>query len=146
MSWLRTSPLRQSFSRSNRGRTLENNTDFDLKACYDSFCKHWQQVHDIILRVEVNYSLNFLLLFHKHTNIRPFVHSFKQPRKPSSHDDVLGVVNHLDHMVTLLLVELQNCNKLQLPGLQQSAAPCQEFLLSENLLDKLYEWGKSTGR
>lgn len=54
MSWLRTSPIRQSFSRSNRGRTLDGNSDFDLKACYDSFCKHWQQVYEIILRAEVS--------------------------------------------------------------------------------------------
>lgn len=50
-------------------------------------------------------------------------------------------------MVTLLLVELHNCNKLQLPGLQQQPpAPCLEFLLSECLLNKLYEWGTCTGR
>lgn len=62
MSWLRTSPLRQSFSRSNRNsnnstsssRPLDSSLDFDQKACYDSFCKHWQQVYDIILRVEVS--------------------------------------------------------------------------------------------
>lgn len=55
-------------------------------------------------------------------------------------------MSHLDHMVTLLLVELQNCNKITLPGLQPPPAPCLEFLLSENLLDKLYEWSSSTGR
>lgn len=49
-------------------------------------------------------------------------------------------------MVTLLLVELQHCNRATLPGLLQTAAPCQEYLLSENLLDKLYEWSRTTGR
>lgn len=49
-------------------------------------------------------------------------------------------------MVTLLLVELQNCNKVTLPGMHPAPAPCLEFLLSENLLDKLYEWSSSTGR
>lgn len=50
-------------------------------------------------------------------------------------------------MVTLLLVELHNCNKITLPAIQQTPpAPCLEFLLSENLLDKLYEWGIKTGR
>jgi Retinoic acid induced 16-like protein len=48
-------------------------------------------------------------------------------------------------MVTLLLVELHNCNKITLPNGQQPPAPCLEFLLSENLLDKLYEWSASTG-
>ncbi|XP_062561643.1 FHIP family protein AAEL005291 isoform X4 [Armigeres subalbatus] len=49
-------------------------------------------------------------------------------------------------MVTLLLVELHHCNKLSLPGAPAPAAPCLEHLLSENLLDKLYEWGVKTGR
>uniref|UniRef100_A0A182MWJ7 FHF complex subunit HOOK-interacting protein C-terminal domain-containing protein n=1 Tax=Anopheles culicifacies TaxID=139723 RepID=A0A182MWJ7_9DIPT len=58
----------------------------------------------------------------------------------------MGVVTHLDHMVTLLLVELHHCNKLSLPGQAAPPAPCLEHLLSENLLDKLYEWGIKTGR
>lgn len=50
-------------------------------------------------------------------------------------------------MITLLLVELHNCNKVALPGQHKTPpAPCLEFMLSENLLDKLYEWGTSTGR
>lgn len=84
MSWLRTSPIRQSFSRSNRARTLENNTDFDEKACYDSFCKHWQQVHDIILRVEVliqtvsylTYCCNTILIYHCSHENRPAMMMF----------------------------------------------------------------------
>jgi hypothetical protein len=66
--------------------------------------------------------------------------------RQTQHDDVLAVVNHLDHMVTLLLVELHNCNKVALPNGHQPPAPCLEFLLSENLLDKLFEWSLSTGR
>lgn len=53
MSWLRASPLRQSFSRSNRSQSIDATTDCDPKACYDSFCKHWQQVYEIIIRSEV---------------------------------------------------------------------------------------------
>ncbi|EAA00076.3 AGAP011705-PA, partial [Anopheles gambiae str. PEST] len=140
MSWLRSSPLRQSFSKSgnnsnsNGGGSANDRsrsgagggglssvirpfdaTECDPKACYDSFCIHWQQAYEIIQRSE-------------------------------SHDDVLGVVTHLDHMVTLLLVELHHCNKLSLPGQPTPPAPCLEHLLSENLLDKLYEWGIKTGR
>lgn len=48
-------------------------------------------------------------------------------------------------MVTLLLVELHNCNKISLPNQHPSAA-CLEFMLSENLLDKLFEWSLCTGR
>jgi Retinoic acid induced 16-like protein len=47
---------------------------------------------------------------------------------------------------TLLLVELHHCNKISLPNQPQPPAPCLEHLLSENLLDKLFEWGISTGR
>ncbi|XP_037025547.1 UPF0518 protein GF15501 isoform X3 [Bradysia coprophila] len=118
MSWLGKSPLRQSFSRTSNQPIRTN--DCDPQACYDSFCKHWQQIYDIILKVE--------------------------PMKPPTRDDVLGVVSHLDHMVTLLLVELQNCNKVILSSMQPPPAPCLEYLLSENLLDKLYEWSSSTGR
>ncbi|XP_052862097.1 FHIP family protein AGAP011705 [Anopheles cruzii] len=138
MSWLRSSPLRQSYTKSAGGAGGGGNgtrsgaggglsmirpfdaTECDPKACYDSFCIHWQQAYEIILRSE-NY-------------------------RSQSHDDVLGVVTHLDHMVTLLLVELHHCNKLSLPGQPAPPAPCLEHLLSENLLDKLYEWGIKTGR
>ncbi|BFF94397.1 uncharacterized protein DMAD_12039 [Drosophila madeirensis] len=130
MSWLRSSPLRQSgngggvstghsSAGSLRQRPIDAATDCDPRACYDSFCKHWQQAYDII-----------------------------QHYAPPSHDDVLGVVSHLDYMVTLLLVELHHCNKVSLPSTDASApaAPCLEYLLSENLLDKLYEWACTTGR
>nr|XP_036672496.1 UPF0518 protein CG3558 isoform X4 [Drosophila suzukii] len=103
-----------------RQRPIDAATDCDPRACYDSFCKHWQQAFEII-----------------------------QHSAPPSHDDVLGVVSHLDYMVTLLLVELHHCNKVSLPAAESSgppAAPCLEFLLSENLLDKLYEWACTTGR
>ncbi|XP_058466819.1 FHIP family protein AAEL005291 isoform X1 [Malaya genurostris] len=135
MSWLRSSPLRQSFTKSvgnaasgsGRSGSSTNGTmrafdasECDPKACYDSFCIHWQQAYEIIQRAEIN--------------------------RGHPHDDVLGVVTHLEHMVTLLLVELHHCNKVSLPGAPIPSAPCLEHLLSENLLDKLYEWGIKTGR
>ncbi|XP_017855328.1 UPF0518 protein GI14169 isoform X2 [Drosophila busckii] len=133
MSWLRTSPLRQSMTRSGssnssgnagsstmRQRPIDAATDCDPRACYDSFCKHWQQANEII----------------------------QHAVQPPTHDDVLGVVSHLDYMVTLLLVELHHCNKVSLPTAEAAPppAPCLEYLLSENLLDKLYEWACTTGR
>ncbi|XP_055907885.1 FHIP family protein GJ17503 isoform X2 [Eupeodes corollae] len=153
MSWLRSSPLRQSLTRNgssssattatasisssggnsggnqsttslsslNKQRPIDSATDCDPRACYDSFCKHWQQAYEIIQRAD--------------------------NQKAPTHDDVLGVVSHLDYMVTLILVELHHCNKISLPSANSSPpAPCLEFLLSENLLDKLYEWGIITGR
>nr|XP_036224862.1 UPF0518 protein GJ17503 isoform X3 [Bactrocera oleae]XP_036224863.1 UPF0518 protein GJ17503 isoform X3 [Bactrocera oleae] len=147
MSWLRSSPLRQSLTRNSgngvsflssingnstgvsstatsfRQRPIDAATDCDPRACYDSFCKHWQQAYEIIQRSEPTQRL-------------------------PSHDDVLGVVSHLDFMVTLLLVELHHCNKVTLPTADTAPppAPCLEYMLSENLLDKLYEWGCTTGR
>lgn len=116
MSWLGRTPLRQSLTR----RTQEiPASSTDSRAVIDSFCGHWEQVKDLIARSE---------------------------NSPTKHDDVLAVVNHLDHMVTLLLVELHNCNKMTLPNGQQPSAPCLEFMLSDNLLDKLFEWSVSTGR
>lgn len=58
MSWLGKSPLRQSFSRTNSQAIRTN--DCDPQACYDSFCKHWQQIYDIILKVEV--TIAYLIL------------------------------------------------------------------------------------
>ncbi|XP_073832595.1 FHIP family protein GJ17503 isoform X2 [Musca autumnalis] len=145
MSWLRSSPLRQSLTRTQsngggsssatgggattqhnsvlRQRPIDTATDCDPRACYDSFCKHWQQAYEIIQK------------------------SNGPNRPPPTHDDVLAVVSHLDFMVTLLLVELHHCNKITLPDASNTPpAPCLEYLLSENLLDKLYEWGCTTGR
>lgn len=123
-------------------RAIDSATDFDPQACYTSFCKHWQQAYEIILRSTAA------------TSGRT-----DQPAAiAATHDDVLTVVNHLDHMVTLLLVELHHCNKISLPSpaaaaithhnnsQSQPSAPCLEFLLSETLLNKLFEWGRSTGR
>ena len=148
MSWLRSSPLRQSLTRSQsngsntgnsfftassssgatqhpvlRQRPIDTATDCDPRACYDSFCKHWQQAYEIIQR------------------------GSEGPNRIPTHDDVLAVVSHLDFMVTLLLVELHHCNKISLPDSSNTPpAPCLEYMLSENLLDKLYEWGCTTGR
>ncbi|XP_066601519.1 FHIP family protein AGAP011705-like isoform X2 [Prorops nasuta] len=121
MSWLRGSPLRTSFSKQ-RFRDSPPK-DADPSACYDSFCKHWQQTYEIVL----------------HTS---------PPKGIPNQDDVLGVVNHIDQMVTLLHLELHgtgSANQLR----QSNAAthsPCLEHLLSENILVKLYEWSLNTGR
>lgn len=54
MSWLRSSPLRQSISRGNSAPANKISTECDPSACYDSFCKHWQQAYDVILKAEVS--------------------------------------------------------------------------------------------
>ncbi|XP_045454423.1 FHIP family protein GH13096-like [Melitaea cinxia] len=111
MSWLRTTSL--SFARQ-LSRTLDPRHDYEPQACYNSFCKHWQQAHDIIIK--------------------------SQPQH--LHDDVLGVVNHLEQLTTLLVLEARarQINRMSSP------ASCLEYLLSENLLDKLYEWAICTGK
>ncbi|XP_033201612.1 UPF0518 protein AAEL005291-like isoform X3 [Bombus vosnesenskii] len=121
MSWLRSSPLRTSFTKQ-RSRDSPPK-DADPSACYDSFCKHWQQAYEIILRTS-------------------------PPKGICNQDDVLGVVNHVDQMVTLLVLELRDFNFYN--NYRQSTtathSPCLEHLLSENLLVKLYDWNKHSGR
>ncbi|XP_071637908.1 FHIP family protein AGAP011705 isoform X3 [Temnothorax longispinosus] len=121
MSWLRSSPLRTSFSKQ-RSRDSPPK-DADPSACYDSFCKHSQQIYEIIL------------------------HSLP-PKGIPSQDDVLGVVNHVDQMVTLLILELRDSNSHNYyqQGNTATHSPCLEYLLSENLLVKLYDWSIHTGR
>ncbi|XP_050556296.1 FHIP family protein GI14169 isoform X2 [Spodoptera frugiperda] len=111
MSWLRTTSL--SFARQ-LSRSLDPRHDYEPQACYVSFCKHWQQAHDIILKSQPTHL----------------------------HDDVLGVVNHLEQLSTLLVLEA----KAREINTATSPASCLEYLLSENLLDKLYEWAVCTGK
>ncbi|XP_068619966.1 FHIP family protein GH13096-like isoform X2 [Battus philenor] len=111
MSWLRNTSL--SFARQ-LSRSLDPRHDYEPQACYNSFCKHWQQAHDIILK--------------------------SQPQH--LHDDVLGVVNHLEQLTTLLVLEA----RARQFTTNTHPAACLEYLLSENLLDKLYEWAVCTGK
>ncbi|XP_063548322.1 FHIP family protein AGAP011705 [Cydia strobilella] len=108
MSWLRTPVFTRQLSRS-----LDPRHDYEPQACYSSFCKHWQQAHEIILK--------------------------SQPRQ--LHDDVLAVANHLEQLTTLLELEA----RARETNTVATSGACLEHLLSENLLDKLYEWGNSTG-
>lgn len=127
MSWLRNGSLRASLNK----RRVSNSPpkDADPTACYESFCKHWQQAHDIIQRTQAS-SMTL------------------------TQDDVLGVVNHLEHMSTLLLMELRSMGSFPigpqdsntLPDQYNASCPSLEFLLSENLLGKLYSWSEVTGR
>ncbi|KOX70165.1 hypothetical protein WN51_04905 [Melipona quadrifasciata] len=70
------------------------------------------------------------------------------PKGICNQDDVLGVVNHVDQMITLLVLELRDFNFYN--NYRQSTtathSPCLEYLLSENLLVKLYDWNKYSGR
>ncbi|GBP59437.1 UPF0518 protein GF15501 [Eumeta japonica] len=111
MSWLRSTSL--SLARQ-LTRSLEPR-DYEPQACYSSFCKHWQQAYDIIIK--------------------------SQPQH--LHDDVLGVVNHLEQLGTLLVLEARAREINTQIG---SPVSCLEYLLSENLLDKLYEWAVCTGK
>lgn len=111
MSWLRNTSL--SLARQ-LSRSLDPRHDYEPQACFNSFCKHWQQAHDIILK--------------------------SQPQH--LHDDVLGVVNHLEQLATLLVLEA----RAREINTRISQATCLEHLLSENLLDKLYEWAICTGK
>ncbi|KAL1110121.1 hypothetical protein AAG570_008198 [Ranatra chinensis] len=103
MSWLKNSSIGASLGKL-RG-TSSPSKEFDSSACYDSFREHWQQICEIFEKTKVPGS--------------------------SKRDDVLGVVYNLDHMVTLLVLELRSTNPNR---------PCLEHILNENLLDRLYSW------
>lgn len=51
MSWLRSSPMRQSFTR--RSQDISSSSSADQKAVSDSFSNHWMQIQQIINRSEV---------------------------------------------------------------------------------------------
>lgn len=70
--------------------------------------------------------------------------AFRFIKQLPSHDDVLGVVNHLEQMVTLLLYDIKKANQVTVPI--SSSSHCLEYLLTESILDKLYEWGIRTGK
>lgn len=55
---------------------------------------------------------------------------------PLKNDDILAVFYNLDHMTTLLFLEFSSHSNLK----------CFDYLLSENILDKLYSWSQQTGR
>lgn len=60
MSWLRSSPLRNSF-----GKQWSRDSppkDADPSACYDSFCKHWQQTYEIIKQARIILFISFEIL------------------------------------------------------------------------------------
>ncbi|RZB39943.1 UPF0518 domain containing protein -like [Asbolus verrucosus] len=88
----------------------------DPQACYDSFKEHWHQALKIINRTQ----------------------------QLPSHDDVLGVVNHLEQMVTLLLYDVKKIDQLRVPI--SSSSQCLDYMLNENILDKLFEWGVRAGK
>ncbi|XP_050679290.1 FHIP family protein AGAP011705 isoform X2 [Leptidea sinapis] len=110
MSWIKNTMVRQT------SRSLDPRRDYEPQACYNSFCKHWQQAYDIILKSQPHHL----------------------------HDDVFGVINHLEQLTTLLVLEAR-AREISSMHLSNPAA-CFEYLLSENLLDKLYEWGICTGK
>lgn len=68
MSWLRprpsltSSPSRPSRNSGAHARPIDAANDFDPKACYDSFCKHWQQAYDIMLKIEVIILIYLILI------------------------------------------------------------------------------------
>ncbi|KAK7870166.1 hypothetical protein R5R35_012724 [Gryllus longicercus] len=119
MSWIRNSPLRGSFGNRRRPSSNSPPKDCDPTACFNSFREHWLQTSAIIDRTQ-------------------------PPESFPIQDDVLAVVNHLDQMVTLLLLELRS-TATSSPEFQ-SQHQCLDFLLCENLLERLFDWSVHTGR
>ncbi|KAJ8923668.1 hypothetical protein NQ315_010248 [Exocentrus adspersus] len=68
---------------------------------------------------------------------------FNRVQQMPSHDDVLSVVNHLEQMATLLLYDIRRHDRL---CMSVSSSRCLEYLLTEGILDKLFEWSIRSGR
>ncbi|KAK6626133.1 hypothetical protein RUM43_006438 [Polyplax serrata] len=116
MSWLRNSQLKTTFTPKRQSNSPPKNCD--PTACTESFKKHWQQASEIIDRTQPpgGYPIN---------------------------DDIIGVVNHLGQMMTLLVLELREVDNNES---KPSATPCFEHLLTENILERLFDWSIHTGR
>ncbi|XP_030756075.1 UPF0518 protein AGAP011705 [Sitophilus oryzae] len=103
------------FFQKNNRITINPDEECDSQACYDSFKGHWDQALKILQRVQ----------------------------QLPSHDDVLGVVIHLEQMVTLLIYDMKKTDRL---CLTVNSSKCLEYLLVENILDKLFEWSMKCGK
>lgn len=123
MSWIfkRDSPLRSS---------LRRKYSFTLPpklpegACLEVFRTHWKQAYAIIER---NGSW----------------------QNPPTADDVTGVINNLEQMITLLLQEAQQSTTCLTNGTSNTDAEptgsLLSFLLMEGCLDKLLSWSMRAG-
>ncbi|GFU04027.1 FTS and Hook-interacting protein [Nephila pilipes] len=123
MSWMfkRDSPLRSSL----RKYSFTLPPKLPEGACLEVFRTHWQQAYSII---EKNGSW--------------------QQSLPTA-DDVTGVINNLDQMITLLLQEAQQSTACLSNGNAQAdpepTGPLLSYLLMEGCLDKLFSWSVRTG-
>ncbi|KAL1493126.1 hypothetical protein ABEB36_011247 [Hypothenemus hampei] len=93
---------------------VNNDQEYDPQACYDSFRGHWNQALRILQRV----------------------------KQLPVHDDVLGVVSHLEQMITLLLYDMNGVDR---HSITVDSSRCLEHLLHENVLDRLFEWSIRAG-
>ncbi|KAH1023646.1 hypothetical protein HUJ04_012811 [Dendroctonus ponderosae] len=104
-----------SFFQRNNRTVVSTVDECDPQACYDSFKGHWDQALKIIHRVQ----------------------------QLPSHDDVLGVVSHLEQMVTLLLYDIKKTDRL---CITINSSKCLEYLLNQNVLNMLFDWSTRSGR
>ncbi|XP_017786072.1 PREDICTED: UPF0518 protein AGAP011705 [Nicrophorus vespilloides] len=114
MEWI----ISNSFIGSGRQQRalVSTEEECDPTACYDSFRQHWQQALKII----------------------------KRNQQLPSQDDVLGIVNNLEQMVSLLLYDLKKVDQMTLPI--STTSQCLDYLMTENILNQLFEWGIRTGK
>lgn len=105
------------FIQKNQNKLTYNEEECDPQACYDSFKEHWHQASRILQRVQ----------------------------QLPNHDDVLGVVNHLEQMSTLILVDLKKKDNFGRTAIV-ATSKCLEHLLTEHILDKLFDWSTKSGQ
>lgn len=115
MEWLRNNSIIRNNRQIRSSQQVQAEADCDPTACYDSFKQHWQQIYRIFARNQ------------------------QMPKQ----DDVLSVVNHLEQMASLLRYDMRKFEQHTIPVTTMSQ--CLEYLIAENILHQLYEWGLRAG-
>lgn len=150
--WLRNNP----FNQKNNRIAINPEEECDPQACYDSFKGHWDQALKILQRVQVSRIILSIKRYNQQVIYLMYINNLSAScrrliilkfgtalQQLPSHDDVLGVVNHLEQMVTLLIYDMKKTDRL---CLTVNSSKCLEYLLVENILDKLFDWSMKSGK
>jgi hypothetical protein len=96
--------------------------EVDRSAALDSFKTHWSQAFECMNRKVLN---------------------------EITVDDITGVVNHIDQMVTLLVQENNYMNDFEMNSSAKQSpimmSPLLDYLFIESVLDKLFHWSQMSG-
>lgn len=97
------------------------NGEIDASAALESLKCHWAQAWSIM-----------------QTKCVPSI-------EPISTDDITSIVNHIDHILTLLVQECQGVINSHTTSSPVMLSPLLDYLLMESVLDKLLSWSLHCG-